>query len=173
MSKATLILVLIVSLLSCSKKEHIPFIPSLVDSLTPNYYHNLQGSYKGEISKIYIPPQNNPREIIFDFIGPPLNQELTVVDINFSHIDIDDVSRLEDKGAECFIQRVDSMAYLKFDPVTMDDHLRPIYVFYLDYGSHIDSFNGRWNLNDGNIHYFVRWNSGSGNVDYFFEGNRL
>jgi len=164
----------IISILSsCSKEQDIPFIPSISDTISPNFYHDLEGTYNGTISKVRINPPTQPGEISLTFLGPSLKHELNVTNIDFSNIAMDDISKLEDVGAQGAIQRIDASARLAFEKGTMDSTLYPINLFTINYGTFIDSFNGNWTSHDSTIVYFIRQISGNDSSDYFFEGTKL
>ena len=173
MRKILVFLSIVMVLSSCSKEEDIAFIPSLSDTISLNYSHDLTGIYKGTISKVSITKSPQTGEILISYLGPSLNHEIVVGNIDFSFIAIDDISKLEDIGTESGIQRIDTDAFLSFEEGSMDSTLSPINIYSIQYTTRVDSFNGYWTGADSTLVYFIRQTIGNNASDYFFEGTKL
>ena len=162
---------------SCSKKEVVPFVPSIADSLNPEYFHDLAGTYRGDITPVQIVTSSQTGEIGWVVIGPSVNHELDITTLKFSSISLDHISKFEQVGAESFIQRVENDAYLQFDDKSMDSNMAPKFVYGLPYrvnGTvYVDSFNGFWSIEDNSLNYFIEYTQGSSIENYLFEGKKL
>ena len=165
---------LFVVLSSCSKDEDIAYIHSVSDTISPNFYHDLMGLYSGTITEVTIDRVSQPGEIILSRVGPSVQHEVNVKNIDFSNVAFDDITNFEDVGAISAIQRINSDAYLAFDPNSLDNTLSPVNLYSIEYSNRVDSFNGFWSTStDTVLIYFVKQVIGTKGSDYFFEGKKL
>ena len=132
---------------SCSKEEEIPFKAAVEDTIDLIFYHNIAGTYKGQLQDI---------EWISDtsyLVVGQRSHTLNIKEIDYSFVELDDISNLTEGAIQAQMFRVNDVGgYLRFVGPTMPDSTGIDSIYFSSL--HLEKMNG--------IYYY------SGRLQYFF-----
>jgi hypothetical protein len=146
-------------LFTCSKEEIIPFEESVKDTLEPNYYHDLQGRYRGVIADVIYP--NETTITVLD----THTFYVEVQNYNYENIYIPNISNRVESAARSGVYRLTDGAYLRFEESSLADSVGIDTVL-------ADQFmNGSWYSSSKRLQYFIYYVDGNGDtLHQWFEG---
>jgi len=152
------ILICSIVMFSCTKEKDVPFQDSIKDTIEVVFYHDISGNYSGTIQDIRFINSN-----VYEILDSA-KHSITVSELNFSTVFIENISNKIQSNAEASLFRVNRTGgYLSFIPHTMADSTGPDSVFK-------STYNGIYYYANGNLDYFFFYIKNNDTTHQLFSG---